>query len=60
MELFDYIELFYKEQRRHSTLGQISPAALGRRSDMLRNGLCGLINDERQTPLGAALHHEDT
>jgi transposase InsO family protein len=26
MELFDYIEVFYNQQRRHSTLGQISPA----------------------------------
>jgi putative transposase len=28
MELFDYIEVFYNQRRRHSTLGQISPAAL--------------------------------
>jgi transposase InsO family protein len=27
MELFDYIEVFYNRRRRHSTLGQISPAA---------------------------------
>jgi transposase InsO family protein len=27
MELFDYIEAFYNQCRRHSTLGQISPAA---------------------------------
>ena len=27
MELFDYIEVFYNQKRRHSTLGQISPAA---------------------------------
>ena len=27
MELFDYIEMFYNQRRRHSTLGQISPAA---------------------------------
>ena len=27
MELFDYIEVFYNQRRRHSTLGQISPAA---------------------------------
>lgn len=25
-ELFDYIEVFYNRQRRHKTLGQISPA----------------------------------
>jgi putative transposase len=32
MELFDYIEVFYNQRRRHSTLGQISPAAYERRS----------------------------
>jgi putative transposase len=29
-ELFDYIEVFYNQRRRHSTLGQISPAAYER------------------------------
>ncbi len=32
MELFDYIELFYNQRRRHSTLGQISPAEFERRA----------------------------
>ncbi len=32
MDLFDYIEVFYHQQRRHSTLGQISPAAFERRA----------------------------
>ena len=32
MELFDYIEVFYNQRRRHSTLGQISPAAYERRA----------------------------
>ena len=27
MENFDYIEVFYNQRRRHSTLGQVSPAA---------------------------------
>ena len=31
MALFDYIEAFYNQRRRHSTLGQISPAAFERR-----------------------------
>jgi hypothetical protein len=29
--LFDYIEVFYKQQRRHSTVGRPSPAAFERR-----------------------------
>ena len=32
MELFDYLEVFYNQRRRHSTLGQISPAAFDRRA----------------------------
>lgn len=32
--LFDYIEVFYNQRRRHSTLGQISPAAFERRAAM--------------------------
>ena len=27
MELFDYIEVFFNQRRRHSTIGQVSPAA---------------------------------
>ena len=30
MRLFDYLEVFYNGKRRHSTLGQISPAAFER------------------------------
>jgi putative transposase len=32
MRLFDYIETFYNPKRRHSTLGQISPAAFERQA----------------------------
>jgi putative transposase len=32
MALFDYIEVFYNQRRRHSTLGQVSPAVFERRS----------------------------
>ena len=32
VELFDYIEVFYNQRRRHSTLGQISPAAFERQA----------------------------
>jgi putative transposase len=33
MELFDYIEVFYNQRRRHSTLGHISPADFERRKN---------------------------
>jgi len=32
MELFDYIEVFYNQRRRHSTIGLISPAEYERRT----------------------------
>ena len=32
MALFDYIEGFYNQRRRHSTLAQVSPAAFERRA----------------------------
>ena len=32
MELFDYIEVFYNQRRRHSTIGQVSPAEYERRT----------------------------
>jgi hypothetical protein len=32
MELFGYIEVFYNQRRRHSTLGQISPAEFAKRT----------------------------
>jgi putative transposase len=32
MKLFDYIEVYYNERRRHSTLGQVSPAVFERRT----------------------------
>lgn len=31
LELFDFIEVSYDERRRHSTIGQISPAEFERR-----------------------------
>jgi transposase InsO family protein len=36
MELFDYIEVFYNQRRRHSTLGQISPAEFEKRANARR------------------------
>ena len=32
MKLFDYIEVFYNQKRRHSSVGRISPAACERRA----------------------------
>ena len=32
MELFDYIEVFYNQRRRHSTIDYLSPAAFERRA----------------------------
>jgi putative transposase len=32
MELFGYIEVFYNQRRRHTTIGQISPAIYERQS----------------------------
>jgi transposase InsO family protein len=32
MELFDYIEVFYNQRRRHSTIGYVSPAQFERQS----------------------------
>jgi putative transposase len=32
-ELFEYLELFYNRQRRHSALGYLSPRAFERRLD---------------------------
>jgi putative transposase len=34
MALFDYIEVFYNQRRRHSTIGRISPAAFERRAQV--------------------------
>ena len=31
MELFDYIEVFYNQRRRHSSAGRMSPAAFERK-----------------------------
>jgi transposase InsO family protein len=42
MGLFDYIEMFYNQRRRHSTIGQISPAAYERRA--LSEGMDAMEN----------------
>ena len=40
MVLFDYIEVFYNQRRRHSTLGQISPARVRARGGGVGHGRC--------------------
>ena len=42
--LFDYIELFDNQRRRHSTLGQISPAEFERRREK-ESGLSATVAD---------------
>jgi transposase InsO family protein len=44
MELFDYIEVFYNQRRRHSTLGQISPAEFERRAIANKEGVDPMEN----------------
>jgi putative transposase len=44
MELFDYIEVFYNQRRRHSTLGQISPAEFERRAHAIKEGVDPMEN----------------
>lgn len=48
MELFDYIEVFYNQRRRHSTIGYVSPAVFEREAAARRElatsvaeGVCG-------------------
>ena len=36
-QIFDYIEVFYNQQRRHSTVGNLSPAQFERRYHVGRN-----------------------
>jgi putative transposase len=41
-ELFDYIEVFYNQRRRHSTIGYVSPAVFEQRArSSFRNERCG-------------------
>jgi putative transposase len=51
MELFDYIEVFYNQRRRHSTLGQISPAAYERRLVAEAVDAAGAVDAQTRPPL---------
>ena len=56
--LFDYIEVFYNQRRRHSTLGQISPAEFERRPLRPHSQPVHRIGSSRLTYAGprASLH----
>ena len=54
MQLFDYIEVFYNQRRRHSTIGYVSPAAFERavaahRESAIRVDEVGLGGDDRRS-----------
>lgn len=51
MALFDYIEVFYNQRRRHSTLGQISPAAYERRLVAAAVDAAGAADAQTRPPL---------
>ena len=51
MQLFDYIEVFYNQRRRHSTLGQISPAAYERRLVAEAMDAAGAMDAQTRPPL---------
>jgi putative transposase len=58
MELFDYIEVFYNQRRRHSTIGYVSPAQFERQSTYGRStqleGALGGIHAPSGTSLAQA------
>ena len=51
MKLFDYIEVFYNQRWRHSTLGQISPAAYERRLVAEDMDAAGAVDAQTRPPL---------
>jgi hypothetical protein len=50
-ELFDYLEVFYNQRRRHSTLGLISPAAFERRLVAEAVDAAGAMDAQTRPPL---------
>ena len=51
MKLFDYIEVFYNQRWRHSTLGQISPADYERRLVAEDMDAAGAVDAQTRPPL---------
>ena len=56
MALFDYIEVFYNQRRRHSTIGYVSPAAFERQS-IVRRELSASVH---QVVVGGILQLDQT
>ena len=58
VELFDYIEVFYNQRRRHSTIGYLSPAAFERQAAARQGSVRGRQSPTRSCLRGyAALPH---
>jgi putative transposase len=55
MQLFDYIEVFYNQRRRHSTLWQISPAAYEHRLVADAVDAAGAMEAQTRPPLSGNL-----
>jgi putative transposase len=49
-DVFDYIERFYTANRRHSTIGYLSPVEFERRSPACAGDSCGLLGLAHQLP----------
>jgi transposase InsO family protein len=49
MALFDYIEVFYNQRRRHSTIGYVSPATFERQTRADREPMPGVATGVRQS-----------
>ena len=54
--LFDYIAVFSNQRRRHSRLGQISPAEFDRRVKAAQEGTVGRSASPCMPPIGALLY----
>src|SRR5688572_8923223 len=67
MQLFDYLEVFYNQRRRHSTIGYVSPAVFegDRRWQVHRVVLAGIhtptsrLTGGRRTPASLSPNAED-
>ena len=51
VDMFDYLERFYNGQRRHSTLGYLSPAKFEERMQLAKEGIHGTGSSPSDLPL---------